>query len=73
MTDTATIRVDRVVRDQLARAAEEHGVSLAALLRSYAREQMLASEREARRQSEQLPEALAEQDDWDSTAGDGIN
>ena len=72
MADTATIRVDRDVRDQLARAAEQNGLSLAGLLRRYAREQMLQSERLARLEDDQMPEARAEQDDWDSTVGDGI-
>lgn len=72
MTETATIRVDRDVRDQLARAAERNGVSLAGLLRRYAREQLIESERAARRQADDRPEVRAEQDDWDSTVGDGI-
>jgi hypothetical protein len=72
MSGTATIRVDRDVRDQLARAAEQHGMSLAGLLRRYAREQMIESERTARMQADQIPEVKAEQDDWDSTVGDGI-
>jgi hypothetical protein len=73
MTETATIRVDRQVRDQLARAAEQSGVSLAGLLRRYAREQMIESERAALMADDQNPEARAEQDDWDSTVGDGID
>jgi uncharacterized protein (DUF1778 family) len=73
MTETATIRVDRDVRDQLARAAEQNGVSLSGLLRRYAREQMIESERAARIADEQIPEVRTEQDDWDSTVGDGID
>jgi hypothetical protein len=72
MAETATIRVDRDVRDQLARAAEQNGMSLAALLRRYAREQMIESERAARTQAHQMPGVSAEQDEWDSTVGDGI-
>jgi orotidine-5'-phosphate decarboxylase len=72
MAETATIRVDRDVRDQLARAAEQNGMSLAGLLRRYAREQMIESERAARTQARQIPGVRAEQDDWDSTVGDGI-
>jgi hypothetical protein len=72
MAETATIRVDRDVRDQLARAAEQNGMSLASLLRRYAREQMIESERAARKQGRQIPGARAEQADWDSTVGDGI-
>ncbi len=73
MTETATIRVDRDVRDQLARAAEQNGMSLASLLRRYAREQMIESERQARMEADQIPTVRAEQDDWDSTVGDGID
>jgi hypothetical protein len=72
MAETATIRVDRDVRDQLARAAEQQGTSLAGLLRRYAREQMLDSERQARAQDERNSEAAAEEDDWDTTVGDGL-
>lgn len=72
MAGTATIRVDRDVRDQLARAAERNGISLAGLLRRYAREQMIESERAARVQADQIPGVSAEQDGWDSTVGDGI-
>jgi len=72
MAETATIRVDRDVRDQLARAAERNGVSLAGLLRRYAREQMIESERVARTQADQISGVRAEQDDWDSSVGDGI-
>ncbi len=72
MAETATIRVDRDVRDQLARVAEQNGISLAGLLRRYAREQMIESERAARAQADQSPGVRAEQDDWDSTVGDGI-
>jgi hypothetical protein len=70
--ETATIRVERYVRDQLARTAQESGLSLAGLLRQYAREQIIESERRARMADEQNPEAMAEQDLWDSTVGDGI-
>lgn len=72
MAETATIRVDRDVRDQLARAAERNGVSLAGLLRRYAREQMIESERAARTQAHQIPGVRVEQDDWDNSVGDGI-
>jgi hypothetical protein len=57
----------------LARTAEQSGMSLAALLRRYAREQMIESERLARMQADRMPEVRAEQDDWDSTVGDGID
>lgn len=73
MAESATIRVDRDVRDQLARAAEQQGVSIAGLLRRYAREQMVESERRASMLDERNPESVAEQDDWDSTVGDGID
>lgn len=73
MAATATIRVDRNVRDQLARAAEQQGISVAALLRRYAREQVVASERRASIQDEQDPGARAEQDAWDSTVADGLD
>jgi hypothetical protein len=73
MTKTATIRVDRDVRDQLARAAEQNGMSLASLLGRYAREQMIESERLARIKADQMPQVRTEQDDWDSAVGDGID
>ncbi len=73
MGATATIRVDREVRDQLARSAEAEGITLAALLRRYARERMIASERAARLADELNPAALEEQDLWDETVGDGID
>ncbi len=73
MTETATIRVDRYVRDQLALTAHANGLSLAELLKRYAREQMIESERRARMADEQNPEARAEQDLWDTTVGDGID
>ncbi len=61
------------MRDQLALTAQENGLSLAELLKRYAREQMVESERRARMADDQNPEARAEQDLWDSTVGDGID
>lgn len=73
MPDTATIRVDRDVRDQLASVAERKGTSVAQLLRRFARDQMLESERAARAREESDAETAAEQDHWDTTVGDGID
>lgn len=72
MSATATIRVDREVRDQLARAAQQQGISVASLLRRYAREQMIESERAASALAEEDPATEVEHDDWDTTVGDGI-
>jgi hypothetical protein len=72
MPATATIRVDQEVRDQLARAAQQQGISVASLLRRYAREQMIESERAAGALAEEDPATRVEHDDWDTTVGDGI-
>jgi hypothetical protein len=73
MTETATIRVDRDVRDRLAGVAEDQGISLSELLRRYARDEFIAAERAARIADERNPQAMAEQDLWDQTLGDGID
>jgi hypothetical protein len=43
------------------------------LLRRYAREELLASERAALLRADGIPAPRSEQDDWDSTVGDGID
>jgi hypothetical protein len=74
---TATIRVPRETRDQLAARARERGVSLSSLLTEFARRagraDALRSEREATRAEADDPTALAEIGLWEATLGDGID
>lgn len=75
--DTATIRVPRATRDQLARRAEERGIPLSAMLIEYAetlaREAIYRSEREATRADAANSEVRQEERDWESTLADGID
>lgn len=75
-TETATIRVPRQTRDQLARRARERGISLSSMLtelaRDFEREAIFRSERDAARADASNPEALREERDWDAAAGDGL-
>ncbi len=70
--DTTTIRVPRATRDLLANEARERGLSLAAMLSEYAhraaRDAAFRSEREAVR----ADAAGADDQEWDSVAGDGV-
>ncbi|HZJ29045.1 MAG TPA: hypothetical protein VFD37_03540, partial [Solirubrobacterales bacterium] len=75
-TTTVTIRVTRETRDLLAREAGQRGISLSAMLsrlaRDMAREANFRSEREARRADTNSTATDAEERDWDSVVGDGI-
>lgn len=66
---TATIRVPKETRDKLAAQARERGVSLAAHLSEMARRQeveaIFESERQARREDAENPEALGEMRLWE--------
>lgn len=77
VTDTATIRVSRETRDLLARQARERGVSLSTMLhdlaRDAARQAALRSEREAARADAENPAVAAEEGEWESAVGDGID
>jgi hypothetical protein len=76
-TETATIRVTRETRDLLARQAQERGVSVASMLARLAqeaeRQAMFLSEREARVLDAKNPAVRAEELDWETTLGDGID
>jgi hypothetical protein len=75
-TETATIRVPISTRDQLARRARERGVSVASMLTEFAetltRDAIYRSEREATRADARNPDVVAEEHDWESVVGDGI-
>ncbi len=75
--ETATIRVSRETRDLLAQQARERGTSLSTMLhdlaRDAARQAALASEREAVHVDAGNPAVGAEQRDWETAAGDGID
>ncbi|HUL45475.1 MAG TPA: hypothetical protein VLV25_00070 [Steroidobacteraceae bacterium] len=75
--DTATIRVPRLVRDSLARAARDRGVSVAALIAELAerleRDAMLHSEREATLKDVERTAVASEERDWEQALPDGID
>lgn len=77
VTETATIRVARATRDQLARQAQDRGISLAALLMEIAREReheaIFESERQATVADSQNPAALEEMRLWETTLEDGVD
>ena len=77
MTDTSTIRVPRETRDLLAEIAQEHGISVSAMLTEFARravrEEAFRSEREATRADASNPEAVAEMLLWETTLEDGLD
>lgn len=76
-TPTTTIRVATRTRDRLAAQARERGISVAALLADLAsqaeHEAIFRAEREATRTDARNQAARAEDLDWDSAAGDGID
>ena len=76
-TETATIRVARTTRDQLAEQARSRGVSVAALLAEMAREREIeaiwASERRATLADAQNRAAREEARLWEDTLEDGID
>jgi antitoxin MazE7 len=75
-TETATIRVTRETRDLLARQARERNVSLSAMLTDLAREVasegIFRAEREAAR-ADAIAEVRAEEWEWETTVGDGVD
>lgn len=76
-TGTATIRVSRQTRDLLAQQARERGISLSGMLTELAheagREAALRSEREATRADAGSATVRAEERDWETTLGDGLD
>lgn len=76
-TDTATIRVTRETRDLLAKQARERGVSLSAMLSELAhhvaRDAIFRSERDATRADAQTSAVSAEEREWETALGDGID
>jgi hypothetical protein len=76
-TETTTIRVTRETRDLLAEQARERGVSLASMLaelaRQVERETVFRAEREAARADDRDPDVRAEEREWETTLGDGID
>lgn len=76
MAETATIRVTRVTRDQLAEEARRCGVSLAMLLAGIAQQRetaaMVRSESEAALLDSENPDVEEEDRDWEATLEDGI-
>lgn len=76
MSDTATIRVPRETRDLLAAYAHERGLSLAGLLREFARRagrvDAFRSEREATRIDASGGEVATEEREWEAVLGDGF-
>ncbi len=76
-TETATIRVARSTRDQLAEQARLRGVSLASLLADIAREReaelVWSAEREASRIDAANPAVAEEDHAWESTLADGLD
>lgn len=75
--ETATIRVTRETRDRLAEQARERGVSLASMLAELAqgaeREAAFRAEREAARADGGDREVMAEEREWETALGDGID
>jgi uncharacterized protein (DUF1778 family) len=75
--ETATIRVTRETRDLLASQASERGVSLSAMLadlaRDVARDAIFDAERDATRADAGVAAVRAEDRDWETALGDGID
>lgn len=75
--ETATIRVTRETRDLLAEQARARGVSLASMLAELAREaeceSIFRSEREASLADASAPVVRAEEREWESALGDGVD
>jgi hypothetical protein len=75
--ETATIRVTRETRDLLAEQARKRGVSLASMLGEFAREaereSVLRSEREAARTDAGQRAVGAEEREWETALGDGVD
>ena len=75
--ETATIRVTRETRDLLAGQANERGVSLSAMLadlaREVARDAIFRAERDATRADAGIAAVRAEDREWETALGDGID
>lgn len=75
-TSTTTIRVAVRTRDLLAAQARQRGISLAALLAELAavaeRDAMFHAEREAELRESAAADVRDEEQDWETTAEDGI-
>jgi predicted kinase len=75
--ETATIRVTRETRDLLAQQATERGVSLSAMLadlaHDVAREAIFRAERDATRADAGVAAVEAEDREWETTLGDGVD
>lgn len=76
-TRTATIRVTRETRDRLSEQARQRGVSVASMLaelaRAAEREAVFQAEREAARADGDNAYVMAEERDWETALGDGID
>lgn len=76
-TETTTIRVSIPTRDRLAAQARKRGISVPALLEELSdhaeRQAAFAAERTATLADAELPATGSEDQDWDSTVGDGID
>lgn len=76
-SETATIRVPRGTRDQLAEQARQRGVSVSSLITEFARRaeraEALRSERQATRGEADDAEALAEEQLWESVLDDALD
>lgn len=76
-TETATIRVTRETRNLLADQARRRGVSLSSMLAELARNAergtAFRSERDASRADAGSSRVVAEQREWDTALGDGID
>jgi len=75
--ETATIRVNRETRDLLAHQASEKGISLSAMVTDLAhdaaRKEAFSAEREATRADAGTAAVNAEERDWETTLGDGVD
>lgn len=76
-TETATIRVPRETRDLLAAQARERGVPLSSMLAELAqqaeREAIFRAERNATRADTRDPRVQAEEREWETALGDGVD
>ncbi len=76
-TETATIRVTRETRDLLSRQARGRGISLSSMVAELAkqaeREAIFRAERDAARADADDSGVRAEERQWESALGDGID
>lgn len=77
MTATATIRVPKQTRDDLAQIAANQGISISRLLSEFASREhihaIFAAERAATQNDLSEPSIAAEYELWDQAGGDGID